>query len=188
MLNELHICICQRKVLVILQVSRVLDHLVWTTSTNCHGQRQSQHTHTHRPTQPQTDRDRDRTAARVATAVGLWLVWRIFTRICLNYFQFSQLHGPSDLTPSLLLSASIHTSVDAWAQQWQLCKLVQAIYTHSHIRAFAWLCLFGALCPVLEVSQFTAYVCSLMRFGCLCPVPYALCPLRWKFTCVFASN
>lgn len=173
MLNELHICICQRKVLVILQVSRVLDHLVWTTSTNCHGhETKPTHTHTHRPTQPQTDRDRDRTATRVAAAVGLWFVWRIFTRICLNYFQFSQLHGPSDLTPSFCLHSHKCRCLSATMAIVQTCP--GNLHTLTHIRAFAWLCLFGTLCPVLEVSQFTAYVCSLMRFGCLCPVPSAL--------------
>lgn len=55
MLNELHICICQRKVLVILQVSRVLDHLVWTTSTNCHGH-ETKPTHTHTHTGPHNHR------------------------------------------------------------------------------------------------------------------------------------
>lgn len=144
------------------------------------------HAHTHRPKQPQTDRDRDRTATRVAAAVGLWLVWGIFTRICLNYFQFSQLHGPSDLTPSFCLHSHKCRCLSATMAIVQTCP--GNLHTHTHIRAFAWLCLFGALCPVLEVSQFTAYVCSLMRFGCLCPVPCALCPLRWKFACVFASN
>lgn len=138
--------------------------------------RQSQHTrtHTHRPTQPQTDRYRDRTAARVAAAVGLWLVWRIFTRICLNYFQFSQLHGPSDLTPSFCLHSHKCRCLSATMAIVQTCpgNLHTHTHNHTHIRAFAWLCLFGALCPVLEVSQFTAYVCSLMRFG---PVHSALC-------------
>lgn len=89
------------------------------------------HTHTHRPTQPQTDRDRDSTATRVATAVGLWLVWRIFTRICLNYFQFSQLHGPSDLTPSLLFLPPF-TQVSMLERNNGNCANLSRQSTHTH--------------------------------------------------------
>lgn len=181
MLNELPICISQRKVLVILQVTRVLDHLVWTTSTNCHGQRQSQHTHARAHTT--TDRQRWRQNCRQSCRSSWTLVCvKVFHSHLLKLFSIFPISWPvrphSFFLPPFTQVSMLERNNGNCAN---LSRQSTHTHTRTHIRAFAWLCLFGALCPVLEVSQFTAYVCSLMRFNCLCPV-------HWIFTCVFASN
>lgn len=109
-------------------------------------------------------------------------MWRFRTHICLNYFQFSQLPDPPDPPELLLLLCkSKCRGMSATMAIVQPCPANPHAHTHTHILTVACTCLFGGFCAAfVEVSQFAAYVCSLMQFRYLCTLH--------SVTCVFASN